>query len=136
MSNHHEIEIHLVNGNVRVDKSKILRVGDTVRYSSPDGKARVFFPSGSPYRVSRISDTHKHTVKKPRKESTNTSASSLPVAGRRNSAGIPRIPRLAASTKSSLGSYPVAFQNCNGVSRGERRGAMNCEPAIRRHRSR
>ena len=44
MPTHHEIEIHLENGNVRVDKSKILRVGDTVRYSSPDGKARVFFP--------------------------------------------------------------------------------------------
>ena len=68
MPTHHEIEIHLANGNVRVDKSKILRVGDTVRYSSPDGKARVFFPAGSPYRVSRISDTHKHTVQKPRKE--------------------------------------------------------------------
>ena len=68
MPTHHEIKIHLVNGNVRVDKSKILRTGDTVRYSSHDGKARVFFPAGSPYRVARISDTHKHTVTKPRKE--------------------------------------------------------------------
>jgi len=68
MPTHYEIKIHLVNGNVRADKSKILRVGDTVRYSSPDGKVRVFFPSGSPYRVSRISDTHRHTVKNPGKK--------------------------------------------------------------------
>ena len=68
MPKHHEVGIHLVNGSVRADKVKILQVGDTVRYSSLDGKARVFFPSGSPYRVSRINDTHKHKVQKPRKE--------------------------------------------------------------------
>ena len=67
MPNHHEIKIHLTKGKVRSDKSPVLRVGDTVRYSSPDGKARVFFPSGSPYAVSKISDAHKHTLKKPGK---------------------------------------------------------------------
>jgi hypothetical protein len=64
MPNHYELKIHLVKGKVRADKSPILRIGDTVRYSSPDGNARVFFPSGSPYAVSKISDTHHHTVKK------------------------------------------------------------------------
>lgn len=65
MSNHYEIKIHLVRGvSVKSDASPVLRVGDTVRYFSPDGEARVVFPSGSPYAVSKVQDTHNHTVKK------------------------------------------------------------------------
>jgi hypothetical protein len=63
MPNHHEIQIHLVEGaSVQTDASPALRVGDTVRYSSPDGKARVSFPSGSPFAASEIHNAHTHTV--------------------------------------------------------------------------
>lgn len=65
MSKSYEIKIHLVRGtSVKADKSPILHIGDTVRYSSNEGEARVYFPSGSPYAVSRVKDTHNHTVKK------------------------------------------------------------------------
>jgi hypothetical protein len=65
MPNHHEIKIHLVKGvSVKSDPSPIMHVGDTVRYSSSDGVARVYFPSGSPYAVSRVRDTHNHTLKR------------------------------------------------------------------------
>ena len=66
MPNHHEIKIRLAGGvSVETDALPALRVGDTVHYSSPDGKARVFFPSGSPFAISHVSDAEKHTVKTP-----------------------------------------------------------------------
>jgi hypothetical protein len=66
MPNHHNIEIHLVGGaSVQADASPVLRVGDTVSFSSPDGKVRVLFPSGSPYGVSEIHNAHVHAVKTP-----------------------------------------------------------------------
>jgi len=66
MSNHYEIKIHLVGGvSVKADASPTLRSGDTVRYMCNEGEARVVFPKGSPYAVSKVHDTHNHTVKKP-----------------------------------------------------------------------
>jgi hypothetical protein len=64
MPNHHEVKIHLVDGaSVVADAIPVLRVGDTVSYSSPDGKARVFFPSGSPFAASEVHNAHHHAVK-------------------------------------------------------------------------
>jgi len=66
MPNHHEIQLHLLgDAEVVADSSPIISVGDTVRYSSPDGRARVFFPGGSPYAVSHVHDGHHHTAKTP-----------------------------------------------------------------------
>lgn len=66
MSHHHAIKIHVVGGiNVKADKDPILRVGDTVTYSSQNGKARVVFPSGSPYAVSQVGDSETHKLVKP-----------------------------------------------------------------------
>ncbi len=60
------IKIHLVGGvSVKSDKSPILHIGDTVRYICKEGAARVVFPEGSPFAVSKVHDTHNHTVKKP-----------------------------------------------------------------------
>jgi hypothetical protein len=64
MPNHHEIQIHLIEGaSVQTDASPVLYVGDTVRYSSPDGKVRVNFPSSSPFATSELHSAHTHTVK-------------------------------------------------------------------------
>jgi hypothetical protein len=66
MPHHHAIKIHVVGGvNVKADKSPVLRVGDTVTYSSPHGKARVVFPSGSPYAVSQVDDSETHKLLTP-----------------------------------------------------------------------
>jgi hypothetical protein len=66
MPNHHEIKIHLVGGlSVETETAPILHVGDTVHYSSLDGKARVFFPASSPYAAFHVSDAEKHTLKTP-----------------------------------------------------------------------
>jgi hypothetical protein len=63
--NHHEIKIHLVGGvSVKADKDPVLHVGDTVCYASPNGKARVVFPSGSPYAVSQVADAGAHKLLK------------------------------------------------------------------------
>ena len=40
-----------------------LGVGDTVRYSSPDGKVRVAFDAATPYDVSRVGDSETRTLK-------------------------------------------------------------------------
>jgi hypothetical protein len=64
MPNHHEILIRLSkDSHVVTDPSPALHVGDTVCYASPDGKARVYFPSGSPFAVSQVSDGQPQTVK-------------------------------------------------------------------------
>ncbi len=66
MSKRYEIKIHLVRGtSVEADPSPVLHIGDTVRYSCTEGMARIVFPSGSPYAVSKVHDAHNHTVKKP-----------------------------------------------------------------------
>src|SRR5258708_1261955 len=62
MPTHHEIKINLKDGSVRPGPCKPLRVGDTVRYTSADGKARVAFPDGSPYEVAELSDSQNHTT--------------------------------------------------------------------------
>jgi plastocyanin len=65
MPKHYEIKIHLVKGvSVKSDASPVLHIGDTVRYICKEGVARVVFQSGSPYAVSKVHDTHNHTVKK------------------------------------------------------------------------
>ena len=62
MPTHHEIKINLTDGRVRPDPTDTLEVGDTVRYSSPDGKARVAFLGKSPYEVSEVGDSETHTL--------------------------------------------------------------------------
>jgi hypothetical protein len=60
---HHDIKIHLLDGvRVQADPSPVMHVGDTVSFSSPDGKVRVVFPAGSPYSVSEIHNAHVHSV--------------------------------------------------------------------------
>ena len=61
---HHEINIRVLDGAVQPYPSPELFVGDTVRYSSPDGATRVFFPDASPYAVSEIRDTETNTLLK------------------------------------------------------------------------
>jgi hypothetical protein len=48
---HHPITINLKNGHAvpALPPADDMRVHDTVSYSSPDGKARVVFDSGSPF---------------------------------------------------------------------------------------
>jgi len=62
MPNHHKINIRLNGDSVRAEKSEEIRVGDTVTYSSPDGKVRVVFPGASPYKVSEVHNMHDHLV--------------------------------------------------------------------------
>jgi len=63
MPTHHEIKINLNGGSVRPGPYKPLKVGDTVRYTSPEGKARVEFPAGSPYDVREVKDSESHTIR-------------------------------------------------------------------------
>ena len=64
MSKHHEIKMHLVGGtDVVADAAPYMHIGDTVCYSSADGKVRVVFPAGTPYDVSEIHDGNSHKVK-------------------------------------------------------------------------
>ena len=59
----HEIKIHLVSGvGVRPGPMRTLSVGDTVRYTSPDGKVRVEFAGPSPYAVNDVADSAEHTL--------------------------------------------------------------------------
>jgi hypothetical protein len=41
---------------------EIFRVGQTVQYSSPDGKVRIVFPRRSPYPVKQVKDSKLHTL--------------------------------------------------------------------------
>ena len=67
---HHDIKINLQNGHAvpALSAAGDLFVGDTVSYSSPDGKARVVFDeNGSPFGDSRpdaIQDRETRTVTK------------------------------------------------------------------------
>ena len=65
MSNHYEIKIHLVGG---ISVKRTSRQSCTSAIPSAilqEGMARIVFPSGSPYAVSKVHDTHNHTVKTP-----------------------------------------------------------------------
>ncbi|SRR5579885_2441825 len=61
----HEIQLKLVSGFVRPDPTNILVVGQTVRYCSPDGKARIVFPTETPYTVNVVHDSEVHTLTAP-----------------------------------------------------------------------
>ena len=65
MPNHHHFVIRLIGGTVLADKSPEIHVGDTVTYTSPDGKARVEFPDSTPYSVREIHNAHDHLVRSP-----------------------------------------------------------------------
>jgi hypothetical protein len=48
----HEITINLRGGNALApDPMPAMKVGETVRYTSPSGKVRMVFPDPSPYRT-------------------------------------------------------------------------------------
>jgi len=59
---HHEVEIRVEKEGVRPGALEVLRVGDTVRYSSPNGKARVLFQGPTPYEVSEVRDGEVKTL--------------------------------------------------------------------------
>ncbi|MCU1235351.1 MAG: hypothetical protein JWP63_3318 [Candidatus Solibacter sp.] len=59
---HHEVKIMLAKEGVRPGTLEVLAVGDTVRYSSPHGKARVLFQGPTPYAVSEAKDGETHTL--------------------------------------------------------------------------
>ena len=63
---HHDITINLQNGHAvpALSAAGDLRVGDTVRYSSPDGTARVVFDeNGSPFGDSRKDVIHDREIR-------------------------------------------------------------------------
>ena len=59
---HHEISIMLLKEGVRPGAPEVLEVGDTVRYTSPHGKARVLFQGPTPYEVSEVRDGEVKTL--------------------------------------------------------------------------
>src|SRR4051812_30920845 len=66
MSKHHEIKLHLKPGvGVRPGVMRKLHVGDTVRYTSPDGAARVEFAGESPFLATSVAGSSTHTLEKP-----------------------------------------------------------------------
>ena len=44
---------------------EVFKVGETVQYTSPNGKVRIAFSDGSPYPVDQVSDSELHTLKQP-----------------------------------------------------------------------
>jgi hypothetical protein len=56
----HEIEVRVVGDDAvpSIDISKIeMHVGETVRYSSPDGEVKILFPFRSPFRSDDLTGT-------------------------------------------------------------------------------
>jgi hypothetical protein len=54
----HEITINLRGGNALApDPMPAMKVGETVRYTSPSGKVRIVFPSSSPFPISEVNDS-------------------------------------------------------------------------------
>lgn len=71
MPQRYEIAIRLVNGTDVVPEIPAgMRVGDAVRYSSPDGGVTIEFPEGSPFvddsgsEVTKISDSQLHELRR------------------------------------------------------------------------
>ena len=71
MPQHFEIAIRLVNGIDVVPEIPVgMNVGDTVRYSSPDGQVTIEFPEGSPFldnwgeQIAQISDSQPHELRR------------------------------------------------------------------------
>jgi hypothetical protein len=62
----HEIELKLTDAmTVVADSPGELLVGQTVRYSSPDGTVRVLFPLLSPYTVNEVKNAEIHQLRSP-----------------------------------------------------------------------
>jgi hypothetical protein len=59
----HEVDIRRV-GNAAVATPSVIGmdIGETIRYSSPDGSVRIEFPQGSPYDQTIVRDGEVHVV--------------------------------------------------------------------------
>ena len=58
----HEITLLVVNRKVKAKPPVTLLVGQTVRYTAPNGKLRIEFPDGSPYDIEVVEDSLPHTI--------------------------------------------------------------------------